>query len=57
MWINQKPNNNIIKDIQDYASMFSKDKYNFAKLYEEGYNDAHKNRNFLNTIFDVDDEI
>ena len=56
MWIKQKPNNNIIKDIQDYASMFSKDKYDFAKLYEEGYNDAHKNRDFLNSIFGTNDD-
>ena len=37
----------VIGDINEYTTLFSKNKYNFDILYENGYKDAHKNRVFL----------
>ena len=34
------------------TTLFSKDKYNFKNLYLDGYNDAKKNKDYLNSVFD-----
>jgi len=38
-------------NISDYTTLFSRGKYNFRLLYEEGYNDAKLNRWYLDNIF------
>lgn len=38
-------------NISDYTTLFSRGKYNFKLLYEEGYNDAKLNRWYLDNIF------
>lgn len=61
MWRNNgnlKPKNCIEKvmnfstKITDYTTLFSKDKYDYYELFDNGYTDAKKNRDFLNRIFD-----
>lgn len=37
--------------IEDYTTLFSKDKYNIRDLYQRGYEDSHKNKDFLDKIF------
>lgn len=37
--------------ISDYTTLFSREKYNFVELYDNGYNDAKKNKEFLDRIF------
>ena len=37
-------------NISDYTTLFSRGKYNFKLLYEEGYNDAKLNRWYLDNI-------
>lgn len=36
-----------IYQIQDYTTLFTKNKYNFLDLFDQGYNDAKKHTNFL----------
>jgi hypothetical protein len=38
-------------NISDYTTLFSRGKYNFKLLYEEGYNDAKINQWYLENIF------
>jgi hypothetical protein len=38
-------------NISDYTTLFSRGKYNFKLLYEEGYNDAKLNQWYLDNIF------
>jgi hypothetical protein len=38
-------------NISDYTTLFSRGKYNFNLLYEEGYNDAKTNQLYLDNIF------
>jgi hypothetical protein len=38
-------------NISDYTTLFSRGKYNFKLLYEEGYNDAKVNQWYLDNIF------
>ena len=38
-------------NISDYTTLFSRGKYNFKLLYEEGYNDAKINQWYLDNIF------
>jgi hypothetical protein len=38
---------NMSTQISDYTTLFSREKYNFVELYENGYNDAKKNKEFL----------
>jgi hypothetical protein len=38
-------------DIFSYTTLFSKDKFDFVELFDEGYDDAKKNKEFLNSIF------
>jgi hypothetical protein len=38
-------------NISDYTTLFSRGKYNFRLLYEEGYNDAKLNQRYLDNIF------
>lgn len=38
-------------NISDYTTLFSRGKYNFRMLYEEGYNDAKINQLYLDNIF------
>jgi hypothetical protein len=37
--------------IEDYTTLLNKEKYDFLQLYEQGYNDTLKNRDFLDKIF------
>jgi hypothetical protein len=37
--------------VSDYTTLFSRNKYDFTDLYDTGYNDAKKNKPFLNKIF------
>jgi hypothetical protein len=42
--------------LSDYTTLFSKDKYIFANMINDGYNDAIKNQAFLDAIF-LDDRV
>jgi hypothetical protein len=46
---NKKPKK--FNSLEDYTTLFSKNKYNFSKLYEDGYNDAKQNKEYLDSIF------
>ena len=37
--------------VSDYTTMFSREKFNFVELYDNGYKDAKKNKEFLDRIF------
>lgn len=58
MWkrINNITNSTISKEekmeISDYTTLFSRGKYNFKLLYEEGYNDAKINKRYLDNVFE-----
>lgn len=47
IWSQNKVHNDSIFDI----SLFYKNKYNFTKLYEDGYNDSHNNKKILDSVF------
>lgn len=49
VWEKQKPG--MVKNIHGYASLFSKDKFNFSEIYDTGYNDSQKNKEILDKIF------
>lgn len=49
IWL--KRNNSTHTELQEITSLFSKDKYNFEKLFQEGYEDAHSNKDYLDSIF------
>jgi len=52
----EKENNKIKRgsgSIIDYANLFSKKKYNYVELVENGYNDCQKNKNYLDKLFDI----
>uniref|UniRef100_A0A6C0JNQ2 PNPLA domain-containing protein n=1 Tax=viral metagenome TaxID=1070528 RepID=A0A6C0JNQ2_9ZZZZ len=52
----EKENNKIKRgsgNIIDYANLFSKKKYNYVELVENGYNDCQKNKNYLDELFDI----
>ena len=57
MWkhINNTNTSTVYKEerlnISDYTTLFSRGKYNFRLLYEEGYNDAKLNQWYLDNIF------
>ena len=54
IWINKSKNQNIIKSLKSTlfdTHILNIDKYNFKALYEKGYNDAKKNKKYLETIF------
>jgi len=38
-------------NISDYTTLFSRGKYNFRLLYEQGYNDSKANQWYLDNIF------
>jgi hypothetical protein len=46
-----KTKTNHWKTVHDYTTLFSKDRYKFSELYDNGYNDAEANRAFLDSIF------
>lgn len=48
MW-NSK--NKLKDDLFSYTTLFSKDKYDFMDLFDNGYNDAKANKDYLNSIF------
>jgi hypothetical protein len=56
MWkhINNTNTSTVYKEerlnISDYTTLFSRGKYNFRLLYEEGYNDAKLNQRYLDNI-------
>jgi hypothetical protein len=54
MWknINETVVKNERLNISDYTTLFSRGKYNFKLLYEDGYNDAKINKYYLDSIFD-----
>lgn len=37
--------------VSDYTTLFSRSKYNFVELYDNGYNDAKNNKDILDKIF------
>jgi len=37
--------------LEDYTSLFSKSKYSYIELYDNGYKDSKNNKNFLDKIF------
>jgi hypothetical protein len=49
IWTKQKPG--MATSIQDYTTLFSKDKYNFSEIYDTGYIDSYKNKKILDNIF------
>lgn len=51
MW-NKKTTPNPIANIQDYTTLFSRDKFDFIEMYENGYQDAHNNRAYLKYVLD-----
>ena len=40
-----------ILTLEDYTTMFSKEKYNFLDMFWEGYRDSDRNREYLDNIF------
>jgi hypothetical protein len=42
---------NVSTKITDYTTLFSKDKYNYYELFDNGYADSKKNKDYLDTIF------
>jgi hypothetical protein len=50
LWIPQKPTS--MKNIHDYTTLFSKDQYQFDEIYDKGYEDSYKNKDFLDKIFE-----
>ena len=48
IWIPQKPTS--MKTIHDYTTLFSKDLYQFIEIYDKGYADAYKNKDFLDKL-------
>jgi len=50
LWIPPKPTS--MKNIHDYTTLFSKDQYQFDEIYDKGYEDSYKNKDFLDKIFE-----
>ena len=40
-----------LKNIDDYTTIFSRNKYDFNELYNKGFTNAQKNKEFLDSIF------
>jgi len=53
MWI-KKPEH-AIPNIQDYTTLFSKNSYDFDKMFQDGYEDTKKNHVFLKYVLDEED--
>ena len=53
LWNDKKILFNQFSDLNEFTTLFSKNKYNFTELYNKGYNDAEKNNVFLKYIFDI----
>jgi hypothetical protein len=53
LWNDKKILFNQFSDLNEFTTLFSKNKYNFTELYNKGYNDAAKNNVFLKYIFDI----
>jgi hypothetical protein len=49
LWIKKKRSFSL--HLEDYTTLFSKDKINIRDSYLQGYNDSHKNKDFLDKIF------
>ena len=49
MWNIKK--NKILKNICEITTLFSKDLFNFNKLFDDGYNDAKNNKEYFDSIF------
>jgi hypothetical protein len=47
MWKIKRKKPSIITDIHEHTTLFSKHKFDFIELYQSGYEDAHKNREYL----------
>ena len=50
MWEQKKEKKSALGDINEFTTLFSKNKYDFIELYNRGYNDAKTNHDFLNQI-------
>jgi hypothetical protein len=50
MWLKQNSSSKCLT-VDDFTSLFSRRKYNFDNLFMEGYNDAAKNKLYLDSIF------
>jgi hypothetical protein len=50
MWQQKKDKKTALGDINEFTTLFSKNKYDFIELYNSGYNDAKTNHDFLHKI-------
>lgn len=48
MWSQAKPPS--MKNIHDYTTLFSKDRYQFDEIFDKGYADSHKNKEILDKL-------
>jgi hypothetical protein len=59
IWKEREPNyvkkKSTSMTISDYTTLFSKDKFNFNEMIEQGYQDSKKNKEFLDKIFQCDE--
>lgn len=54
IWTKKRENPSLIQDINDYTTLFSKNNFDFDKMYKNGYEDAHKNCVFLKHVLDTE---
>jgi hypothetical protein len=52
MW-KERTNRTTIGDINEFTTLFSKNKYNFTQLYLNGYEDANNHKDFLETKLNI----
>jgi len=50
IWVERNNNENLYNEISEYTSLFSKKKFNFKELYRAGYEDAERNKPFLDSV-------
>ena len=50
MWEQKKEKKSALGDINEFTTLFSKNKYDFIELYNRGYNDAKINHEYLQQI-------
>lgn len=51
IWSNLNNTKKRYDDIAQYTTLFSKNKYNFDEVYKDGYEDANKNKDYLDLLF------
>lgn len=50
MWTKKNSSSNYLT-VEEFTTLFSKKKYNFDTLFEDGYKDAERNKKYLDSIF------